>query len=286
MGKSDKLLTDLERLLKTQQFKDEMEIHRFLESLAGQTIPEIEPEALSNEERAEDLVIEASEMETNKAVIKVFEALDLDSDCIPAYELLGMLQYHPQLAIPFFAYGIELGRKKFEASIQVNRGHFWGIHETRPFIRCLYHCANSHFALGCLSKAQVLFEEILELNQNDNLGVRFPYGLLLIAAKQYEEFRKLDKKFKEDQSAQAAFNRVFYSFCEKGQCDDSMMLLQKAKKENKHISRLLSANSPPKDLPINYVSGSKEEALIYADYAWGIWQNAEGAIAFLKNAGK
>ena len=281
MNASNKLSTDLNRLLKSQNFKNEQELQTFLSNLVGQTIPEFEPEALSNEEKAEDLIFEAYELQGEEAFGNVLEALHLDHDCIPAYEFLGAMQAIHVLAVPYYAYGIELGRKKFAKEIKSQRGHFWSIHETRPFMRCMINYAICLVTMNDIDSAMEVYKEIIALNKGDNMGVRNQYGLLLISKKMYNEYLKLDKQFHFESSPEACFNRLLHSYVTTGESQQTVDLITKAKMQNKYFIGVLTSKSRPKSIPNSYEVGSKDEALIYGDYAYNIWHDVEGAIAFL-----
>ena len=53
-----------------------------------------------------------------------------------------------------------------------NISHFYGIVETRPYIRLLHSIACQYYDLGSLKKAVELYEYIIYLNHDDNLGCR------------------------------------------------------------------------------------------------------------------
>jgi tetratricopeptide (TPR) repeat protein len=241
MKPSDKKMTDLNRLLKTQEFKDPKELENFLSSLIGQTIPEFEPEALSIAEQAEDLVSEAYDIEPEEALGNVLEALTMDPNCIPAYEYLGSIQAVSHLAMPYYAYGVEIGRKKFSKEMTQDRGHFWGIVETRPFMRCFNNYASCLVGMGHAEKTLEIYKEILELNENDNMGVRNQYGLFLIWAEMFDDYIKLDKQFEMESTAMPSFNRALHSFLTKGDCLETIELLKKAKAQNKYFIPVLTA---------------------------------------------
>lgn len=281
MKPDDKMMTDLTRLLKTQDFKSEKEIQDFLSKMVGQTIPEFEPEALSIEEKAEDMVFEAYKLDQEDGLGNVLEALDMDPDCIPAYEYLGSIQPVSHLAMPFYAYGIQIGRKKFVKELIEDRGHFWGIHETRPFMRCLNNYASCLVGMGHADRTLEIYKEIIELNERDNMGVRNQYGLFLIWAEMYDDYIKLDKQFEYESTAMPSFNRLLHSFRTNGESQVTKDLLKKAKAQNKHFIGVLTAKSPSDELPDEFALGSKDEALIYADYAYQAWHEIEGAVEFL-----
>jgi len=85
----DKFMNDLHRLLGTQDFKNEDDLKSFLDSIAGKKIPSFSKNALNNKEQAQDLVLEAYELTPVKARKKIEKALELDPDCIEAYEYLS-----------------------------------------------------------------------------------------------------------------------------------------------------------------------------------------------------
>jgi tetratricopeptide (TPR) repeat protein len=52
-------------------------------------------------------------------------------------------------------------------------GNFWGILETRPYMRAREGLANALWALGERDQALAHYREMLELNPVDNQGVRY-----------------------------------------------------------------------------------------------------------------
>ena len=79
-----------------------------------------------------------------------------------------------------------------------NIGHFYGIFETRPYIRGLVIKIEYLLEEGKLCQAANLCKEVLRLNENDNLGAR--YLLMAIYATLEEEKDMLDlyKKYHEE----------------------------------------------------------------------------------------
>ncbi len=79
-----------------------------------------------------------------------------------------------------------------------NIGHFYGVFETRPYIRGLAIKAEYLLEEGKLRQAANVCKEVLRLNKNDNLGAR--YLLMAIYATLEEEKDMLDlyKKYPEE----------------------------------------------------------------------------------------
>ena len=76
-----------------------------------------------------------------------------------------------------------------------NKGMFYGIHETRPFMRCLHQCSFCLYAMGNTKECVKILEEMVELNPNDNQGVRDYLLLYLLEVDETEKFKKYAKQF-------------------------------------------------------------------------------------------
>ncbi len=82
-------MIDLQRLLATQNFKSEKELKDFMNNIVGSPIPSFPEETLTNQEKAIDLVLDAYDQEPQIGFEYIADALELDPDCIEAYEFLG-----------------------------------------------------------------------------------------------------------------------------------------------------------------------------------------------------
>lgn len=281
------VLRDLHKLLEKQDFQSEKELEDFIQKLSEGPIPSFVPD--TEAEQAEELVYEAMGLDAEEQRELLMEALDLDPDCIAAYHALGAAEMHPAIAMAFFERGIALGAERFqsEAYLQQNRGHFWGLTETRPFMQCLQGAADSQFYLGRVLEAMALWSLMLELNPNDNQGVRYDLMLCLAGLGDHAEFDKLEKQFDDDASAAAYFNRVLNLFTLHGPGPQALQALQTARAQNKFIVPLLLKPDAPAYSVSGYTLGSKEEAIAYLDKAHMVWSGVPGAKDWLKRvAGK
>ncbi len=280
-------MRDLHKILEKQEFGSMEEIEAFMTQIAKGPIPKFEPE--TDQEEAEELVYQAMDLEGEERKELVMEALDLDPGCIAAYHALGDAEGHPAIAIAFFERGIALGAERFQSEeyLKQNKGHFWGLTETRPFMRCLQGAADCQFALGRVFEAMAIWTLMLELNPNDNQGVRYDHMLSLAGLGDHESFEKLDKQFSDDASAAAHFNRVLNQFTKHGPGPQALQALQVARSKNKYlVPMLLKSDLPPYGVS-GYTLGSEEEAIAYMDKAHMVWSGVPGAKDWLKRvAGK
>jgi tetratricopeptide (TPR) repeat protein len=281
--KHEKLMTDLQRLLETQDFKSEKDIMEFMKQFTEHPIPSLPKEALTPQEQAQDLIFEARELDNEEGVQKIYQALRIDPDCIEAFEFLAELEPIPESAIAFYEKGIAIGRKRFDADfIKKHKGRFWGVHETRPFIRCLGACAECLVVMQRYDEAIAVFEEVLELNPLDNTGVRYILLAVLVHTGQYKKYLKYDKLFDDKFTATALYTRALYQYKIADSATKSANALRDAKKANKHVVKLLLASDYKPIFPTEYQHGSLEEAQIYLAMNKKFWQETEGAIDWLR----
>ena len=79
-----------------------------------------------------------------------------------------------------------------------NIGHFYGIFETRPYIRGLVIKAEYLLEEGKLRQAESVCNEVLKLNANDNMGVRYLLMAIYATLEEENDMLKLYKKYPEE----------------------------------------------------------------------------------------
>jgi tetratricopeptide (TPR) repeat protein len=164
--------------------------------------------------------------------------------------------------------------------IQENKGHFWGLIETRPYMRAVAQLAGALKDVGLNADAIRHYARMLELNPDDNQGVRDPLLGLYLATDDLDGARNLLKEYEEDGSANFAWARVLERYLANDMARATVEL-HIARKANRFVELYLSGHGEiPKELPEMYSPGSKEEAILLMDnlsYAWaehkeaGLW---------------
>ena len=113
---------------------------------------------------------EAFETQGARRVTLAHEALEISPDCADAYLLLAeeatsSLEEARELLEQGVAAGERaLGPEPFEGDV----GYFWGLIETRPYMRARAALAETLWALGGREEAVAHQRELLRLNPNDN----------------------------------------------------------------------------------------------------------------------
>ncbi len=277
-------IEDLQRLLAKQDFKGEKDIQAFLEKMMEEGIPGFEPDGCI--EDAEELVMEGYASDTPHAIELARQALELDHDCLGAYDLLGRCESLVAVRIAYFKRGIDVGNELYDAAFkEKHRGHFWQLHETRPYMRCMQGYAESLFFLGDPYGAIGVWIDMIELNESDNLGIR-QFLLLTFAGLVMEQrFKEIDMKYKDDAFSSTPYNRALMAFTT--QRTNADKLLRDAIQRNPHVvDLLLEEDGSDKPAPGSVLLGSREEAMVYTELAWSIWHNVPGCMEWVERVAK
>ncbi len=149
--------------------------------------------------------------------------------------------------------------------IKDNTGHFWGLHETRPYMMLRAHRAKIHALHGYTQKAQSELEELLTLNPNDNQANRFLLMNCLIIDKQWDKLDALLADF-DFQELHTTASRALSAFVKHGDSKPANEYKKMLQQQNKHFSKILTGQEKLKEQqPPYYSPGSKEEVGVYLD---------------------
>ncbi|REG85327.1 tetratricopeptide repeat protein [Algoriphagus antarcticus] len=222
-------------------------------------------------------------MDPDDAMDNIIEALELDPDCIEAFEFLGNLGDSMPISLAFYEKGVALGDKQFGGKfLEENKGHFWGMHETRSYMRCLQMTAE---ILGLMGKSEeniATYEKMIELNPSDNQGVRDQLGISLLMVGDLKKFKHYDQLFDFEDGTSSNFNRALAQYKNEGASPETKKLMQIAINSNGYVVAKLNSKKDVVSAPSSYVLGSKDEATGYAFFAQDLWRNTKGALVWAK----
>lgn len=134
-------------------------------------------EQASRKKDKREYLAKAAELEPDNVEVKLAQA-ELDSK-----GPLDMLEILPGMI------AAEEKRLKDQEIYQRSKGDFWLDFETRPYMMLLQEYLSNLIECGIHNKAIQIGEEMLRLNQNDNLGIRFL--LMPLYAKMCNEMKAL-----------------------------------------------------------------------------------------------
>lgn len=266
-----------------QNFENIEDLQAFLNQVTGKKIDDIIPRKkrkLSNKEKSKELVYEAYETTIRKGRTLVQKAIKLDPDNVEAYNYLGNTEQDINKATEYYKKGMIAGEKEIgEQNFKEMQGHFWGFHQTRPFMRAKAGYAECLYLTGKIEESINQYAEMIELNPNDNQGVRYQYATMLINYNRFSEYEKLKELYKDEVSALWLFTYAIYLFKREGKSSKSNKALLNAHESNNNvISFLVGEKEIPDRMPESYGWGDENEAIIYLREAGKLWIETENAL--------
>lgn len=167
----EKQMRDLMRIINEQEFDSEEDLHQFLQGVIN--LDDL-PSAENPRDIAQDLLFEAGEASGKKREQLIQQALDIHPLSSDAYLLLAEDERDIDVRMELLEKAVVVGRQDLgEEVFKEDKGHFWGIIETRPYMRAKATYGMELERLGFTQKAIKVYEELLELNPNDNQGIRY-----------------------------------------------------------------------------------------------------------------
>lgn len=279
----EKSMREIAKVMEGQDFESPEEMNAFVNQLLNEPKKGQKWE-LSAEEQAEELIYEAMGTIGGKRVKLAKRALNLDPVCPDAYTILGEEAPNVEQAIHYFAEGMVAGEQKLGKSFfKENKGMFWGLIETRPYMRATFNYAMMLSEVGKLAEAVEQYEKLIQLNENDNQGVRDVLFPAYLELREYKKAKELLEKYPEDFTATGTYNHVLLEYLTNGLSAKLDKLLRHARKTNPFvIEYLVGKRKLPKHVPQSYRPGSKEEAEIYVQDAIDLWKKAKALLKWLE----
>jgi tetratricopeptide (TPR) repeat protein len=281
---AERAIHDLTKLLEQEGFESIEEANDFLAHIVRDGVsPAFEPETPL--EQAQDVMYEAwGETNPRKRLRLAKKALKISPDCADAYVLLAEdTAKSAAQARDIYQQGVEAGERALGPDFfKEYKGDFWGMIDSRPYMRALFGLAECEWELGERQHAVELYRRALELNPGDNQGVRYRLLAALIALNDTNGARILLRRYKDDYAASWAYGRALVTFLEKGNTRHSRGLLQEALNRNIHFAAYLVGAIPlPDELPQFVEPGTQSEGVSCFIEQGAIWMEHPEAIPWI-----
>ena len=166
-------------------------------------------------EQAQELAFQAmEEPDDRKALELTRRALKLDPECIDARSVeLQITVDDPQERAKAFQLMLKQARKAMgKEFFEENKGQFWGVVTTRPYMRALDYLADLLVPLERFGEAIAVYEEMIELNPEDNQGVRDSLLGLYLGEGDVLRARSLLNRYHKDDMAVFSWGRAIERF--------------------------------------------------------------------------
>ena len=279
---TENALSKLMQEIQNQDFENIEQVNEFMKKMQGQSLDDL-PEIATDKGRSQDLVSEAYNQSVSKGKKLIKQALELDPDNADAYNYLASVETDVDKALAFYKEAIEAGERSLgEEFMKEEKGHFWGMIESRPYMRAKAGMAGCLFAKNRISAAIEIYREMLVLNPNDNQGVRYLLSTLLLGKKDLSDYESFMKDNNDDDCALWHYNNALYHFKKQGKSTKSDKALLKAYNFNHHVmDYMLGLKEIPDESPHYIGRGDENEAIAYIYDVIHTWGKADGALDWM-----
>lgn len=240
------------------------ELHKYIDAHSGEADSEAEMEQLINRfmseynasldereapaepETADDYLELAEEATTKKKQLEyINKALELEPDNLDAgMQKIALTAKHPHEILEALEQLRKRGNDLMEKAghFRDSMGEFWLVYETRPYMRVCYAYMEALLSCGMMRKAAAEGERLLELCENDNLGVRYPLIHLYAYFEDEAAALALWKKYDQYEETQMLLPMAVLTY-KLGRLDESLHYLKRLQKINKGTKKFLGAVS-------------------------------------------
>ncbi len=219
-------------------------------------------------DEAYELLEEAENAKTIKDAKRLAKkAFETSNACFDAKLFLADIEDNSIKSRKILNEGLEFEKKRLEQEgffDKENIGSFYGLFETRPYIRGLYTKAHNLSNQGKYKKAIDVCKEILRLNENDNTGARYLLMALYAVIEDEKAMLDLYKKYNEEINLEMLFP-LFVLYYKKEDDGNAKKYLDMINKNNKHFIKFFKETIKLEEdsMPGYYSRGNASEVLMY-----------------------
>ena len=282
----DRDMANLQKILSEHEFCSLDEANTFLQKLIVENDGRIPTQAAETPaERAQELIYQAHESNGRKRVRLARKALEVYPDCADAYVLLA------EEDAPTDAEARELYEQAVAAAERTLGpeyftdpelvGHFWGVLETRTYMRARGGLACHLWEMGEQECAVEHAAELLRLNPSENQGMRYHLVGWLVTVGRDREARRLLHDYAQDPMAVWPYMRALLAFRKHGDTRKAREALCKAFERNSFVPIILMASDKPPEEPDFYGVGDENEAIVTIYQIIEAWVATPGAVEWL-----
>jgi tetratricopeptide (TPR) repeat protein len=272
------------RMMEEKEFKSIKEANAFLATMNGRPdLPDSRPRTPL--EAAQQIMYAAwDEPSKKKRIALARRAIEVSADCADAYVLLAEETAVTNLEkMALYENGVQAGERALgPGAFAEHLGHFWGVVETRPYMRSRAGLAECLWHAGRRDEAAGHYHEMLRLNTGDNQGVRYALLDLFLETGKVREARDLIDQFPDDAASAWMYSKALLKFMREGSNPKTDKRLINALDQNPYVPLyLLGIKQLPKRLPETIGVGDELEAVDYVAGSMPVWHETPGALEWL-----
>lgn len=195
-------------------------------------------------EQSDDLLFEAyNEPLKSKAIKLARKSLEINPNNIDAENFITKFETNTIKKLEKYKSTLDKEHKKLEEDGDFDKkyiGMFWGITETRPYMRTRLCYMQTLMELGRYSEAIKQAEESLKLCENDNQGIRYILMGLYAFLERFEECKKLYKKYLDSSSFMLLPLSIMYY--KEGDYRKAKKILKEIQEKNRYLLGYIKQN--------------------------------------------
>ena len=279
-------LHEIHKLIGDREFESAEEANKFIESVMQDgRLDTVKDLPKDDREIARDLAYQAMEASDPIEIARLARlALSHDPECVDALRELALVTAKSAGdRIAMLRNAIQAGERALGPEfLEENRGHLWGVLETRPYMRARMDLTEALLKAGDTAEAVSHLEALLDLNESDNQGVRYVLLPLHLEAGNLDAARKLLAAYPDDYSA-------VFSWCQalerrlSGDLAGAATALAEAREMNPYVEAYLTGGKlPPRRVPDHYSPRKPSEAACFAKALRSCWLVHREAVAWLR----
>lgn len=274
---AEKTMRDIQRNINEKDFDSFEDLEAFLNGMMiNGTIDDVAPNQ-SAEDMAFDLIVSAQGKRGKERKKLINQALQLDPEQIDAYILLANDESNLRKRHELLLKAIKIGEKQLGPSyFNEHKGRFWGMIETRPYMRAKEQLAFLLEEMHQPNEAIKVYRELLELNPDDNQGVRSDLLRLYIEEEKFDEALSFIESFGEYPEVDFLYSHVLIHYRMKGYTPELKRLMKKAEKSNPYVVDYLTRKKKIPNARPEYIQfGGESEAIVYVQNNYYLWGGTE-----------
>ncbi len=239
----------------------------------------------SDRQQAQDLAYKAMSTQSPEEAVRLCtQAIELDPRCVDALTLMAGAYEKLDEQIRHLSRVVQIAEEDLggEGYFEENEGHFWGLIETRPYMRARSYLAQTLALAGDKNAAIEHYEDLLDLNPGDNQGIRYVLIGLYLETDDVNGVSDLLDEYQDDASAVFAWSLVLERLIS-GDPDGAESALAEARKANPYVEGyLLGRKALPREMPDYYGIGDESEAIMCMDTIGDAWKRHSEAMRWLR----
>lgn len=269
-------MREIQKIMSEKEFDTIEDANDFLQQMLNSENG-IESTSMSPRDEAQDLLYDAQEAHGINRRKMIEEALKIYPNSPDAYLLLAEGTNSDLEFGEYLRKAVQVGEKDLgKAFFLENKGHFWMMIETRPYMRAKAMYADFLYETGAEEEAFNQYEEMLRLNPNDSQGIRYILLTLYIESAQFKKAQELINEFSDEGTASFLFNKVLVDYLTNGMTSQTKTYIKEANKQNPFVKRYLLGK---KKIPLEDLDhmgfGDETEAIVYAQENIHLWDEPE-----------